>query len=298
MKIRFGLTIVSAISLMAVACDGGTDGEAGTGTDDASVDAGIDDAGSGGPLCNLEFCDQVLIPAGEFPMGADSGPECDSMRDLWGCGDARPVHWVSLGAFYIDKYEVTYERYDACVRAGVCSPAGLEWEPPVNKLRSEDGLVVNEYPPECRGHEEDCPYHAINAKTWEQAHTYCRWIDRRLCTEAEWERAANGPGQEQRLYPWGDDPLDGSLANISGTINVVDDHPAGQSAEGVFNLTGNVMEWVEDYYGLYSSAPSDAPLVDPTGPASGDRRITRGGCILFSKLNTSRDLEDPAFDWG
>jgi len=76
----------------------------------------------------------------------------------------------------------------------------------------------------------------------------------------------------------------------------------------VLNLTGNVEEWVDDNYGPYASAPQNAPLEDPLGPASGELRITRGGC-LFSGLsdtdfeyggigNFSRTTQDPSFDWG
>ena len=218
-------------------------------------------------------------------------------------GDKAPEHIVKLHAFCIDKYEVTVERYSACVAAGVCDPTGLQWpDDPMPKSWKE--VVVNHYPPECEESLEKCPYHPVNCKTYDQAATYCSWIGRRLCTEAEWERAARGPLTDDRsMYPWGSTPIDEFHANVDslgpGHLVRVDRYPKGVSKEGVFNLVGNVFEWVAEYYAPYDARKVEL-VTDPRGASNGDYRIARGGCffLLDGHNNTDRLTLNAAFDWG
>ncbi len=252
--------------------------------------------------CVGEFCEQVLIPAGDFSMGTDDPPPNDS---YWPAGDARPEHSVHLDAYCIDRYEVTLERYEACADRGVCSYEGLEH----NQRDTE--TIVNHYPPECNDR-DDCPDRAVNAKNYWQAQAYCGWIGGRLCSEAEWERAANGPGMTKRLHPWGDDEPTFDLVNLPSTnaystggegyVEDVDICPDGVSAEGVYNLAGNVYEWVRDEYDEYNppddGEAADNPLNLPNH--ADDEVIGRGSCFFTNSSNTvvERSVFPPDFDWG
>lgn len=197
----------------------------------------------------------ALIPAGEFIMGAE---------DL--LPDARPVHRVFVSAFWLDRYQVTNSQYRRCVEAGVCTP-------PKDREAFEDA--------------ERSQHPATNV-TWSQARTYCQWKGKRLPTEAEWEKAARGT--DGRRYPWGNS---GDVINArlkSGEIRTTHNgtEPVGSqsalaSPYGVFDLVGNVSEWVKDWYGedFYQVSPSH----DPQGPARGSFRVLRGGSF------TARPLE-------
>jgi formylglycine-generating enzyme required for sulfatase activity len=254
--------------------------------------------------CAGEYCDQVLIPAGEFRRGTGQAPRTDSHFES---GDGRPSHRVQLDAFCIDKYEVTLQRYEACVDDGVCSPQGLNDDD--GKLYAEDPpyqTTVNHYAPWCSPDRRECKHYAVNGKNYWQAQAYCAWVGGRLCTEAEWERAANGPGPGRRKHPWGDQAPTTELANFrnigSGFIEPVDSHPNGASAEGVFNLAGNAYEWVRDAYAIYSPAPNDGVIENPISlpTKATDRIIGRGSCFFTEPGDTvtERSVWEMDFDWG
>jgi formylglycine-generating enzyme required for sulfatase activity len=248
--------------------------------------------------CGTEFCDQVLIPGGEFTMGADVPVPEDS---YWPAGDEGPSHKVHVDAFCIDRYEVTLERYEKCVDKGVCPPDGLEHEQATQ-------TVVNHYPEECWPDLRECKHRAVNAKNYWQAQTYCSWIGGRLCTEAEWERAANGPGPQQRTHPWGDEDPAPELVNIpstgTGYVENVDICPDGVSEEGVFNLAGNVYEWVLDRYELYEDhhVGGGETRVNPAVPPNrGDDQVVGRGACFFTEVErsvTERTVFPMDFDWG
>ena len=247
--------------------------------------------------CDRDFCEQILIPAGEFTMGSDFTDRPDA---YWPAGDESPPHQVQLDAFCIDKYEVSLKRYEDCVDDGVCSPDGLEHE------QREVQTVVNHYPDECWPDRGVCDDHAVNAKNYFQAQAYCSYIGARVCTEAEWERAASGPGPDKPQHPWGDDAPTTELVNIpstgSGYVEPVDSHGAGQSAEGVFNLAGNVYEWVQDRYDPYDPAPNGEVLENPTNPPDwgGAEVVGRGSCFFTEPTSTvtERSIFPMDFDWG
>jgi formylglycine-generating enzyme required for sulfatase activity len=203
----------------------------------------------------------VDVPAGEFVMGCDSESEC-AQAEL-------PVRRVRLGAFRIDRTEVTAFEYGRCVAAGACRRA-----PSV-------GLCNHDQP--------DHLGFAANCVTWDQARAYCAWAGKRLPTEAEWEKAARGT--DARTYPWGNEAPDfgGQFrANWGEGLDQAAwmrdgweyDAPAGRfvagaSPCGAIDLAGNVAEWVADWHAQTGYDPT--ALADPKGPATGEDRVVRGG---------------------
>jgi formylglycine-generating enzyme required for sulfatase activity len=202
----------------------------------------------------------VCVPAGEFLMGSTeaeiaaaiaecSGPLCKKFSN------EAPQHTVILDAYWIDQTEVTNAQYLACVSAGVCG-----WT-----RRYSD--VAQDKP--------DLPVAGV---TGENARTYAAWVGGRLPTEAEWEKAARGT--DGRIYPWGNNPPDCSLANIADCqtgLVAVGSYPAGASPYGALDMAGNVWEWVADWYAedYYVSSPER----NPQGPETGADGILRGGAL-------------------
>ena len=189
--------------------------------------------------------DTVQVPAGEFSMG------CDDAVDAGCADDERPLHTVSVSAFEIDRTEVTQAAYTACVLDGACQPPGCDWS-----------CDNTDFPASC--------------VTWSQANAYCAWAQKRLPTEAEWEKAARG--DQDGKYPWGNDEPDCAKANMSGCGDqpkAVGSLADGASPYGALDMAGNMVELVADWYdaGYYATSPA----ADPPGPATGKRYSGRGG---------------------
>ena len=212
----------------------------------------------------------VFIPDGSFMMGCPSGGACS----LLGFKSASPEHLVTVDAFKIGKREVTAGEYALCVADGVCespAPPGAGTCPQADLAKATWGdpnLV-------------DLP---MNFVTRTDATIYCAWAGGRLCTEAEWERAARG--DDSRLYPWGDTEPTCAHANYSacgGELLPVAALPDGASPYGVLGLAGNVFEWVSDYYdpNYYDLGVTD----NPKGPVNGIYVTARGGGFASSALN-------------
>jgi len=188
-----------------------------------------------------------LVPAGKFTMGNDGGD-----------AESRPAHVVNLAAFYIDKYEVTNELYDACVYAVKCRRP--------QQVRSATRSTYYKNPVFAN--------YPVIYVDWKMAKTYCEWRGARLPTEAEWEKAARGT--DERPYPWGGDKLDCSFANYYGCVGdttPVDQHENGQSVYGVYGMAGNVWEWTSSIFRLYPYSAMDGR---EDLEASGNR-MARGG---------------------
>lgn len=208
--------------------------------------------------------DMVLVPAGEFMMGRNAKDEVTACSENFESDcqlswflDEEPVHQVNIDAFYIDKYEVTNALYRECEKEGVCDPPKL--------------TASNTHPDYYSNPEFD-HYPVINVN-WNQAKAYCEWSDARLPTEAEWEKAARGT--DDRMYPWGDQ-LDDTFANYHWHVEdttAVGSYENGKSPYGVYDMAGNVWEWVNS---LHKSYPYDANDGRESTTASGDR-VMRGG---------------------
>jgi len=187
----------------------------------------------------------VTVPAADFDMG------CNAQVDSSCEPNEKPLHTVFLGAFEIDRTEVTQDEYTACVEAQACSTPSCEWD-----------CAATDSPAAC--------------VAWEQAKAYCAWAGKRLPTEAEWEKAARGT--DGRMYPWGNEAADCTRVNMSGCGDQpenVGSHPSGASPYGALDMAGNVVEMVADWYGAEYYAAS--PASDPKGPATGNRYVGRGG---------------------
>jgi len=186
----------------------------------------------------------VLIPAGEFVMGRE------------GTGDNSPPHTVRLGAFYLDRCEVTNAQYEAfCKATGRKLP--FFWD--MDAFRCGPGY----------------PNHPVVGISWSDAGDYADWCGKRLPTEAEWEYAARG-GLAGKRYVTGD-ALDSSQVNFtrSGLKAPAAVGSYAPNGYGLYDMAGNVQEWVADRYdaGYYKTSPAE----NPPGPEKGRFRVIRGG---------------------
>ncbi len=181
---------------------------------------------------------------------------CQQGRD-----DERPVHPVWIDAFEMAIYQVRTREFAAFMLA-TGHPPPPNW--------NQSGF--------------DDPNNPVVAVSWFEAQQYCQWLaamtgrDYRLPTEAEWERAARA-GEEGRLYPWGNEPPQDLPeyqarwgGDVRGPVPVGQDSP---NAYGIFDLCENVHEWCADGYkpDYYQYSPRH----NPPGPASSERRASRGG---------------------
>lgn len=193
----------------------------------------------------------VLVPAGAFTMGADSGAAAEG-----------PAHRVDLPAYYIDRTEVTVEQYRRFVEATGYVPQGGSWD--------MFGAPLGRAAP------------AVNL-TWNDAAAYAEWAGKRLPSEEEWEKAARGNSRSD--YPWGGSWRDssanwGDFDPRTRTMGAKDRFekasPAGalssdRSFCGALDMGGNVMEWTADWYQAYPGSRASDPYFGR------NLRVTRGG---------------------
>ena len=250
----------------------------------------------------------IWIENGSFIMGSDQG-----------LLDERPAHKVNLNGFWIDQYEVTnaefvklvtetgYESYSEEVEDSLVfvSPYLTPGQPlrPMSWWK----LVANadwQHPEGEQDSIEGKENHPVVHVTYEDASAYCNWLDKELPTEAQFEYAARG-GLEGEIYSWGSQPRHRHEAmtnhwqgnfpyhneNSDGHANTA---PAGSfppNNYGLYDITGNVWEWVSDWYhpNYYSNSPRRNPTgvpkaesLDPNEPTLPKRSI-RGGSFLCSE---------------
>ena len=218
----------------------------------------------------------LYVPAGAFTMGAEDG-----------YSDERPVHQVTVSAFWVDQTEVTTGMYAQCEAAGAC-----------RRPARKNSNVIDLY----YGSERTSSYPVIFI-AWQDAVDYCTWVGRRLPMEAEWEKAARG--DDARPYPWGITPPDGTLLTFDRLTPdpvATGSHPLGASPYGALDMAGNVMEWTADWYD--EAYYSISPAVDPVGPETGTHRVVRGGSWAYNTMGVRsahrfiQAPEEPRFDLG
>jgi formylglycine-generating enzyme required for sulfatase activity len=204
------------------------------------------------PSTIIDFTSATLqfIPKGEFIMGSESGNS-----------NVRPPHKVYLSDYYIDIHEVTNKQYKECVIDKVCDEPSNENTPLRNYYYNDSQYA--DYP--------------VVWVTWNMAKTFCEWRDAQLPTEAQWEKAARSP--DSRSYPWGEE-ISCKNANFAGCVGdtlVVGLFENGKSVYGVYDMVGNVSEWVADWYSEDYYSQDTQGQFDPLGPGNGDLRVVRGG---------------------
>jgi formylglycine-generating enzyme required for sulfatase activity len=200
----------------------------------------------------------VLVPGGTFTMGSDSS-------------DESPRHKVRIDTFYLDAREVTNRQYWEFVTATGHQPAPF----------FRDSVLGR-------------PDHPVVGVNYDDARAYAFWCKKRLPTEAEWEYAARG-GAEGLKYPWGNDRShdQANYWKTGGQDHWLYTAPVGSfppNAFGLYDMAGNVYEWVADWFSEDYYAHS--PLADPTGPTGGRLRVARGGAGFLNAavLRTSARL--------
>ena len=198
-------------------------------------------------LIQLHARSMAVVPAGEFIMGSATGD-----------ADERPVHQVYVDAFSMDVHQVSVKRYARFLEA-THHEVPPEWSL-MNRPQHQDRPVAN--------------------VDWADADAYCKWAGKRLPTEAEWEKAARGT--DGRVYPWGNEiptkfyATSGKEVWSSHTaLSPVGTFEEGKSPYGIYDMAGNVWEWVSDWYDpdYYKTSPSQ----NPTGPPMGESKVVRGG---------------------
>lgn len=190
--------------------------------------------------------DMVSVPAGPFTMGYDKSAKAKN----------KPAHQVDLPAFEIDRFELTNDEF-----AQFVAQTGYKTYAEQNGAKSWKDVI------EGKGN------HPVVYVTWDDATAYCKWAGKRLPTEAEWEKAARG--DDARIYPWGNEfnAANGNFyeGGIRGTT-AVGSFPSGASPYGAEDMSGNVREWVEDFFLPYPGAAADAD------PFFGEKnKVNRGG---------------------
>jgi formylglycine-generating enzyme required for sulfatase activity len=211
---------------------------------------------TGGPM--------VAVAAGAFLRGCD--PETSHCLE-----GTTPQRSITLSAFSIDEHEVTQGEYQECVAAGACRVPASHYDP----------LARARFP--------------VVEVTWDDAVAYCASVQKRLPSEAEWEKAARGG--DGRTYPWGQAGPDCARASFDQCTAApvqVGSHTGDASPFGATEMAGNVAEWVADYYSAtyYGFEPDH----DPPGPTIGDKRVVRGGdyeSVLEFLRTFDRDFATP-----
>ena len=212
------------------------------------------------PAGQFDNIDNILIPAGMFEMGSNDPDAFDDEQ----------LRSVELDDFYMDKYEVTNVQYQKFVLAN------SQWQKSRIAASSADENYLkywnkNDYP---TGKAE----HPVVYVSWHAARAYAEWVEKRLPTEAEWEKAARGglKGLGKKKYPWGD-LIDPEKANYG--LNIGNTTPVGQypaNDYGLHDMAGNVWEWCSHEYDNVE-----------------DSRVLRGG----SWLDTARFVRVSARGW-
>ena len=215
----------------------------------------------------------IYIPAGTFEMGSNSYYP-----------DESPVHSVSLDAFWMDATEVTNAMFTKFLNAvGNQSLGGVPWLDLANPQ-----VMISDQSGSWQPVRSNDNFPVVGV-SWFGANAYCQWAGRSLPTEAQWEYAAKGNNGTR--FPWGESDLDCDHANyLSCGKKPIDVGflPLGVSPFGIFDMAGNVAEWVNDRY--EPDYYLHSPQLNPTGPINGYYRVYRGGSWEgeYPRLRTTR----------
>ena len=203
-------------------------------------------------LNDRDSVEMITIPEGKFLMGSKAGE---------GRPDERPQNKIFLDSYEIDAYEVSNKRYlNFIKKTNRKEPPNPYEEKPLSETREVSKVPVVQV-------------------TWYDAVDYCRWVGKRLPTEAEWEKAARGT--DGLLYPWGFKPPIISFVNFQKqwegkkTLWLVGSGNESNSPYGLNGMAGNVREWVNDWYSpdYYTSIAKK----NPQGPQIGILKVIKGG---------------------
>jgi len=233
----------------------------------------------------VDLSDMVLIPAGDFIMGSDLVEKSNKSGEFGNVKpwylDEHPKHKETLPAYYLEEHEVTNEQYRKYIeQTGTKFPdywltTGYVFSMQLDKLKTvnEDKLRKlatnifhidkdtrkmnkDELLKDIANALKNMDKLAVAEVSWEQASNYCLWNGLRLPTEAEWEKAARG--NSGSIFPWGNT----WKTNMSNTgseqwethIAPVESYPTDKSPFGIYDMAGNVSEWVEDWYKAYKGS--------------------------------------------
>jgi formylglycine-generating enzyme required for sulfatase activity len=192
----------------------------------------------------------VFVAAGTFVRG-DRSEKAEY--------DEKPAREVVLKSYYIDLYEVSNGLYQRFIKATRHRPQN------VMIFFDDISLLMN-------------PAQSATGVSWYDADAYCRWSGGRLPTEAEWERAARG--EDERQWPWGNEFRE-AFTNLRGNEDgyqytaPIGSFEAGRSPYGVYDMAGNLSEWVFDWYDEFYYKEGQITL--PKGPDRGEAKVHRGG---------------------
>ena len=200
----------------------------------------------------------ALISEGPFTMGSNSGPD-----------DEKPEHTIFLKSFFIDILPISNADF-----ARFLNQQGLQ--------NRQGETFYDDQDSDAKIHRRNSIWqadiasasHAVNEVSWVGARDYCAWLNKRLPTEAEWEKAARGT--DGRKYPWGNTAPHAKLALFGAPYNSsapVDAFPDGASPYGILDMAGNQWEWVSSIYQPYPYRLEDGRENQNAGPI----RSTRGG---------------------
>ena len=253
-----------------IAADIGADSGSGT---DIATDTAADTVSTDAAVAANQT---VLVPEGSFARG------CNTYVDKDCAEHEKPFRILELSAFVVDRYEVTVQRWTACIAGGGCGP-------PTKTFASHGAGFTYGH----AGHEQ----HPVTGVTWQHATDFCKWAGGRLPTEAEWEKAARGSckstgatacNSAARLYPWGNMEATCQFAVLADGGDgcgkqetwPVGSKPQGETTYGAADMAGNAWEWVADWYS--ATHYTDATTTDPAGPKFGTERVIRGGSAFWS----------------
>jgi formylglycine-generating enzyme required for sulfatase activity len=218
--------------------------------------------GAEGPIGSM-----IQVPEGVFKMGDNAGAP-----------EEKPEREVRLPAFQIDRYEATVGEFRAFVRATNHQTDAEKAGKPANETWRADNI----------GSRFD---HPVRFVSWWDADKYCRWAGKRLPTEAEWERAARGT--DLRAFAWGNE-FDATRVAPNTDTTPVGFFFNNGSPVGAYDMSGNVWEWVNDWFqpDYYAQNQND----NPQGPQQGDQRVIRGGSFTNGQddLRVTRRIKDDA----